>query len=220
MRRGIVGLVKFSEDTFGDDNKLALPLTLKCFSMFGDGMIDKQGDNWHNFGALDEENTESAHARMNSVSSLFGACRGTKKKQLTINKLLLSCNQILTEGIAEIKEGTKSKRKSADGNSQRQPRRSATDDSHEEEEDEYVQAGQLRDYEIEMNENEMLRVPSDFEHEDRELAAALKRMETLIHVCPKCSIRLVGNDALRIHMKESHNKKLQAEHDAIDGAIT
>eukprot|EP00986_Skeletonema_menzelii_P013028 scaffold7382_cov83-Skeletonema_menzelii.AAC.1 len=42
LRRAIVDLVGFSERTFGDDNKLSLPLTLKCLSLFGDDMIDRQ----------------------------------------------------------------------------------------------------------------------------------------------------------------------------------
>jgi hypothetical protein len=33
---------------------------------------------------------------------------------------------------------------------------------------------------------------------------------------PSCSIRLVDIDVLRVDTKKSHNKKLQAEHDAID----
>ena len=43
-------------------------------------MMDKQGDDWNNYGALDEENTESAHAKMNNVSRLFGASRGPTKE--------------------------------------------------------------------------------------------------------------------------------------------
>ena len=63
--------------------------------------MDKQGDGWNNYGALDEENTESAHAKMNNVSRLFGASRGPNRKKMTINKLLLTSNSILTQGIYE-----------------------------------------------------------------------------------------------------------------------
>ena len=84
LRRAIVDLVGFSERTFGDDNKLSLPLTLKCLSLFGDDMIDRQFVNWKNTGALDEQNNESAHAEMNNIQTLFGASRGKNQKKMMI----------------------------------------------------------------------------------------------------------------------------------------
>mmetsp|Transcript_24337 Transcript_24337/g.39548 ORF Transcript_24337/g.39548 Transcript_24337/m.39548 type:complete len:130 (-) Transcript_24337:542-931(-) len=68
LRRAIVDLVGFSERTFGDDNKLSLPLTLKCLSLFGDDMIDRQFVNWKNTGTLNEQNNESTHAPIWSFS--------------------------------------------------------------------------------------------------------------------------------------------------------
>ena len=172
-------------------------------------MMDKQGDDWNNYGALDEENTESAHAKMNNVSRLFGASRGPNRKKMTINKLLLTSNSILTQGIADLRKGTKSKRKPPE-ESQRRRKRKVNEDSDtedEEEDGEEIQTGP-RDYEETMNTNVLLRVPSDFEHEDEAMAKSLQFMDTKINLCTECTMRrvFVGVDALRIHKQECHDK--------------
>ena len=70
-----------------------------------------------------------------------------------------------------------------------------------------------------MNNNRALQLPVWFELEDEEVANSMQGMDTKIHACQKCVSWLVGEDTFRIHMKESHNDKLSAEHDAIDGTI-
>ena len=72
-----------------------------------------------------------------------------------------------------------------------------------------------------MNENNLLRIPEDFGHEDDAMAEALQSMDTKLHVCPKCSPRKVwlGKESMRLHIQECHNEGIQAEHDAIDGRI-
>ena len=80
----------------------------------------------------------------------------------------------------------------------------------------------LRGDEIAMNENDLLRIPEGFVHEDPAMAEALQSMETKLYACPKCSPRkvLVGEESMKIHMQECHDKSIQAEHDAIDGRLT
>ena len=80
----------------------------------------------------------------------------------------------------------------------------------------------LRGDEIAMNENDLLRIPEGFVHEDPAMAEALQSMETKLYACPKCSPRkvLVGEKSMKIHMQECHDKSIQAEHDAIDGRLT
>ena len=240
LRRAIVDLVKFSEETFGEEkNKLSLPLTLKCFSLFGDDMIDSQFDNWGNTGALDEENNESAHADMNNVQSLFGASRGDNQKKMMIDRLLLRCNPELSKGVADLlaatgqKEETKEKRK-AKATERRNAREAAEtnvesrEGNEEEVEDEVDDEEEynnttLREKEKAMNQNDILRIPAEFEHEDAAMTEGLRSMDTMPHVCAKCNSGRkvwVGKESLRIHIQECHSVNLQEEHDAIDGTIT
>ena len=204
-------------------------------------MIDLQFRNWKNTGALDEQNNESAHAVMNNVETLFGASRGSYKKKLTIDRLLLRCNPELTNGIdallakTQMSEEEKEKRKVA-----REQRRAQEEmDASNEDENEHVVADggvgvgveedvdeedysrALHDNEIAMNENDRLRIPEDFEHEDMEVAEALRSMDTKLYVCTQCTPRhiCVGEKSLEVHIRECHDGNIQAEHDAIDGSI-
>ena len=96
------------------------------------------------------------------------------------------------------------------------------ENGEEEVDDEEDYSTTLRDNEKAMNENDLLRIPSEgFEHEDAAMAVALQSMDTLIHVCPRCTPRkvMVGRESMRLHMQECHNKNIQEEHDAIDGRI-
>lgn len=234
LRRAIVDLVDFSKRTFGEDNKLSLPSTLKCLSLFLYGMIDLQLEHWKNIGALDEQNNESAHAQMNNVQTLFGASRGDNQKKMTIDRLLLRCNPQLSKGITELlsatgmKDETKEKyklarerRKAREEEENREENKEEVDDEEEEveEEEDYTKA--LHDNEKAMNENDLLRIPEGFEHEDAAMVEALQSMDTKLHVCPKCSPRkvLLGKESMRLHIQECHNEGIQAEHDAIDGRI-
>ena len=80
----------------------------------------------------------------------------------------------------------------------------------------------LRDNEIAMNENDLLRIPEGFVHEVLVMAEALQSMETKLYVCQKCSPPkvLVGEKSMKIRMQQCHDKSIQAEHDAIDGRLT
>jgi len=238
LRRALVDLVRWSEVTFLDDNKLSLPSTLKCLSLFDDDMIDLQFANWKNTGALDEQNNESAHAEMNNIQTLFGASRGANQKKMMINRLLLRCNPELTSGIdtllaqTQMSEEEKEKRKQAreqrkaqeemDASNEDMNEQVEADGGVEEDVDEEDYSRVLHDNETAMNENDRLRIPEDFEHEDMEMAEELRSMDTKLYVCTKCTPRhvYVGKNALKIHIQECHDGNIQAEHDAIDGRIT
>ena len=81
----------------------------------------------------------------------------------------------------------------------------------------------LREKEKAMNQNDILRIPAEFEHEDAAMTEGLRSMDTMLHVCAKCNSGRkvwVGKESLRIHIQECHSVNLQEEHDAIDGTIT
>ena len=185
---------------------------------------------------LDEENNESAHADMNNVQSLFGASRGDNQKMMMIDRLLLRCNPELSKGVADLlaqtgqKEETKEKRK-AKATERRNAREAAEangEGNEEEVEDEVDDEEEynnttLLEKEKAMNENDILRIPAEFEHEDAAMTEGLQSMDTMLHVCTKCNSGRkvwVGKESLRIHIQECHSVNLQEEHDAIDGRIT
>ena len=95
-----------------------------------------------------------------------------------------------------------------------------SDTEDEDEDGEEIQTGQLRDYEETMNTNVLLRVPSDFEHEDEAIAKSLQSMDTKINLCTECTMRRVcGCRCIANPQARCHDKKLLSEHDAIDGKI-
>ena len=189
-------------------------------------MIDSQFDNWGNTGALDEENNESVNADMNNVQSLS---RGDSQKMMMINRLLLRCNPELSKGVADLlaktgqKEETKEKRK-AKATERRNAREAAktngveSREGNEEEEEEDVDDEEeynntaLREKEIAMNQNDILRIPAEFEHEDAAITEGLRSMDTTLHVCTKCKSGRkvwVGEKSLRIHIQECHSVNLR-----------
>lgn len=203
-------------------------------------MIDLQFANWKNTGALDEQNNESAHAEMNNIQTLFGASRGANQKKLMIDRLLLRCNPELTKGIDALLAQTqmsaeeKEKRKLAREQRKAQEEMDAGNEDEnehveetdggvgvEEDVDEEDYSRALHNNEIAMNENDRLRIPEDFEHEDVGVAEALRSMDTKLYVCTKCTPRhiCVGAKSLKIHLRECHDGNIQAEHDAIEGSI-
>ena len=180
------------------------------------------------------------HADMNNVQSLFGASRGDNQKMMMIDRLLLRCNSELSKGVADLlaktgqKEETKEKRK-AKATERRNARDAAeTNDvesregNEEEDEDEVDDEEEynnttLREKEKAMNQNDILRIPAEFVHEDAAMTEGLRSMDTMLHVCTKCKSGRkvwVGKESLRIHIQECHSVNLQEEHDAIDGRIT
>jgi hypothetical protein len=77
---------------------------------------------------------------------------------------------------------------------------------------------QQEDFELELNESELLRVPADFTHDDAVLCEAVKRMDTKLHACPHCGMRLIGEATLNIHKNEKH-KIFSKDNDAVEGKL-
>ena len=99
----------------------------------------------------------------------------------------------------------------------------------------------LYDYELEMNDCDALRIPDDFvlpdvlpdnnnkqvdadlegldPEYDVDLCLAVRRMDTTICACRECGERLIGKNAMKIHMNEIHNHSILEENDAVDATV-
>ena len=50
------------------------------------------------------------------------------------------------------------------------------------------------------------------------LCEAVKRMDTKLHACPHCGMRLIGVATLNIHKNEKH-KIFSKDNDAVEGRL-
>eukprot|EP00984_Skeletonema_dohrnii_P008330 scaffold3045_cov78-Skeletonema_dohrnii-CCMP3373.AAC.2 len=218
LRSLIVDLVVTDPPLPGDDYPLKLPYKLKWFTLLSDIMV-KALKVWRCIGDVDEESIESFHPRRNKMSRRYCQTRGQHRNELIMKALQFESAEWIHDAIQEMLEATKAKRAPIvrDVEQQQDRPNEDSDDTPAEQEENVSMNDTLLPYEMEMNANEALRIPSDFEHEDEDLCNALKNMNTKICAC-HCGLRFIGDVSLRIHQNERHNN-ISEENDAVDASV-
>jgi len=198
----------------GDENPLTLPTKLKWFMLLSGGYL-RTLKVWHCIGDMGEDSIESFHVRRNNMSRRYCQTRGAKRHELILKALEFENAPWIHDGIQEMLDATKAKKRAPVVRTTRQQQQAEVIIEDEVEAD--VES-ELLDFETELNESELLRVPADFTHDDAVLCEAVKRMDTKLHACPHCGMRLIGEATLNIHKNEKH-KIFSKDNDAVEGKL-
>ena len=198
----------------GDENPLTLPTKLKWFMLLSGGYL-RTLKVWHCIGDMGEDSIESFHVRRNNMSRRYCQTRGAKRHELILKALEFENAPWIHDGIQEMLDATKAKKRAPVVRTTRQEQQAEVIIEDEVEAD--VES-ELLDFETELNESELLRVPADFTHDDAVLCEAVKRMDTKLHACPHCGMRLIGEATLNIHKNEKH-KIFSKDNDAVEGKL-
>ena len=169
--------------------------------------FDLELDNWEITGSGDEENTETSHAEMNAIGRQVGNCRGARRKELMVKNFALNSVSCISEGVRDItvksslpKRGKRNNVNSASNS------RAVIDLDDEDEDDLVLNDEDLSEKYQRMNENDLLRGPSDTEHE---LFDFFSEKDTKIRCCVKCQKAFVGQNAFEIHCQNAHKNIAQ-----------
>ena len=206
----------------GEDNPLKLPTTIKAHILFGKHTDDatishalQQLIDFEATGSLDEQNGERTHAEVNQLIREFGNLRGKFAKRMWLREFHWRGHSEIQGMITEMKEETKRK-----GGASRAVAPQIQLDEHRETSEttqrpedfataSLDESAGLTEEEVEINNNESLRGPTNSNHKDFDALSdkskqLLTDMDTKIVVCPHCSMRCVGRGTFNIHAHESH----------------
>ena len=216
-----------------DRNPLSLPTTIKSHILFATPTDEskhshamQQLRNFRTFGQVDEQNGETAHADVNQLLRQFGNIRGKRQKKLWVRDFHWRNNGVVLETIDEMKKATSRKKSTAERSA---PQPGASDDARDTSDivehvlgdDELFPTAELNEDELEMNDTEELRGPTNDNHADydslpEESKKLLDGMDTRIVACAECGMRFVGSGACNIHYHNVHDTKTSSELDAGD----
>jgi len=195
LRTAIINICK-------DFEPLELPTTTKWHIFMVDGCVfDCQLINWKIIGTVGEQNTETSHAEMNQLGRQCGNLRGASKTKLVVRAFAMNSIPFIAEGVTDIvtksslpKRGKRTALPSASNND--------ADINLEEDDDDVLGGeGELSEIHRQMNDNGLLRGPSDV---NDELFAILSGKDTSICFCVKCRKTFVGQNAITIHAQNAH----------------
>ena len=221
MKDAMLDVVK-SPALEGEDNPLKLPTTIKAHILFGKHTDDatishalQQLIDFEATGSLDEQNGERTHAEVNQLIREFGNLRGKFAKRMWLREFHWRGHSEIQGMITEMKEETKRK-----GGASRTVAPQIQLDVHRETSEttqrpedfataSFDESADLTEEEVEINNNESLRGPTNSNHKDFDALSdkskqLLTDMDTKIVVCPHCSMRCVGRGTFNIHAHESH----------------